>query len=517
MRITTRFMAVLLTAFVLMLCVYAVEITDFSQITDMNGVYELAADATIPSDFSPIGTESAPFRGSLDGKGFSVTGSYSSIFGYTNGAKIRNINVTGAVLVSDTYFGGIVSIADGKTVIENCTFSGGVTVNTNDMYAIGGGIAGLVQKNVQINNCTSYVTLSVTNKPYMLSFGGIAGENKGSISVCTSIGGIIAASDKYKINLGGIAGENSGSITGCVNKAEIGGSVANDAAILYAGGIAGFNNEGDIVRAVNLGNISGEGLSIYPVYIGGIAGMNQNGSIDTAKNTAVLSITRSFAGGIAGFNFGNKTSATIKDVLNAGDIIKSDSVAGGIVSVSAQTEERGSYALIKYALNLSADKAVAVYSGEAFEIYNMGEADGVSNAVTIENMKTDGIPELETHKDFWVNNTEISALPDLLVAGDASKAQIIPSGKGDTGDVAYYLYSPDSSGYAKAFAAVYYNGSRYISMDYIEKTPTETYARLKASDIPEGTTRIKFIAFAKNFGETFKPAMVINAEIEYTK
>ena len=116
-----------------------------------------------------------------------------------------------------------------------------------------------------------------------------------------------------------------------------------------------------------------------------------------------------------------------------------------------------------------------------------------------------------------MNNTEISALPDMLVVRDKSKAQLIVSNAGDNGEIAYFLYSPDALGYAKAFAAVYYNGSRYISMDYIEKAPSEMYAKLKASNIPEGTTRIKFMAFAEVFGKAFKPSEVVTAEIEYNK
>ena len=76
-----------------------------------------------------------------------------------------------------------------------------------------------------------------------------------------------------------------------------------------------------------------------------------------------------------------------------------------------------------------------------------------STAVTADGLKTDGIPSLENHDKIWVNNTEISALPDMLVVGDERKAQLIASNIGDGGDVAYYLYSPDASGYAKAFTA----------------------------------------------------------------
>ncbi len=502
--------------YVLAFSICAVEISDFSQITDMNGTYELTGDVTLISEFSPIGSESKPFTGSFDGKAHKVSGSYSSIFAYTDGANIKNIKAE-ASLVSDTYFGGIVAVAEGKTVVEGCTFSGSVTVDDGGMYNIGGGIAGFAAKDTVIRNCGADVTLTVSDNPYELTFGGIAGVNEGSVKYCYSGGALTASSDKYKVSIGGISGVNSGCITGCFNEADIDGSITKEASQMFAGGITGINRDGVIERAGNLGNVNGNGYSVYPAYAGGIAGMNLNGKIDMAKNSAGISALHSFAGGIAGFSLGHKKKTIIADALNMGVVSGLDSVTGGIVSANTVTAEDGSEASIEYALNINSNKAVAENQGETSEIYNMGEADGVSTTVTVDGLKKDGIPALEKHDGIWVNNTEISALPDMLVVRDERTAQLIASNTGDGGDVAYYLYSPDASGYAKAFTAVYFNGSRYLSMDYVEKAPTEMYARLKATDIPEGTTRIKFIAFSETFGVSFKPAEVLSTEIAYTK
>lgn len=517
MKTIKGFLTGIVLMYVLAFSICAVEISDFSQITDMNGTYELTGDVTLASEFSPIGSESQPFTGSFDGKGHKVSGSYSSIFAYTDGARIKNITVENASLSADCYFGGIVAYAEGKTVVENCTFNGTATADTDGLFAIGGGIAGFVAKDGIIRNCGAAVTLTVSEIPYELTFGGVAGVNEGNVKYCYSGGTLTASSDKYKVSIGGISGMNSGFITGCFNEADIDGSITKEASQMFAGGITGVNQGGFIERAGNLGNVSGNGYSVYPAYAGGIAGMNLNGKIDTAKNSAGISALHSFAGGIAGFNLGHKAEAGITDALNMGDVSGLDSIMGGIVSVSTVTAEDGSGALIEYALNLNSNKAAAKNQGKTSEIYNMGEADGVSAAVTADGLKKDGIPSLENHDKIWVNNTEISALPDMLVAGDENKAQLIASNTGDGGDVAYYLYSPDASGYAKAFTAVYFNGSRYLSMDYVEKAPTEMYARLKAANIPNGTTRIKFIAFAETFGASFKPAEVVSTEIAYTK
>ena len=516
MKLKTIFSALVIS--LMYFTVSAVNISDLSQITDMEGTYELTEDVVLGENFISIGTKDEPFKGKLDGNGHTVTGTYSSIFGYTYCAEIKNINVVNANLKSDMLFGGIAAVAGDRTEIQNCTFEGSVTVDEDGMYAIGGGIAGINKG--EIENCFTDVKLNVIKRPYVLSFGGVAGENDGYILYCMSDGVISSDSDKYKVNLGGIAGENNGNgfIDGCFNEANVSGKIISEASQLFIGGIAGVNHESCYIdRCANLAEISGKGIGIYPAYVGGVIGLNANGAVDTVKNTAVIRPVRSFAGGIAGMNISNGAFAYINDSYNTGEIIKHDSITGGITAVNSTVSKNETTAYIRYALNLTSDKAVAKNNAETDEIYNIGAEDGASVSVTAADLKENGIPSLEKHDKIWVNNTEISALPDMLVVRDRSKAQLIVSNTGDDGDIAYYLYSPDASGYAKAFAAVYYNGSRYVSMDYVEKTPYEMYARLKASDIPDGTTRIKFIAFAEAFGTAFKPSEVVSAETEYKK
>lgn len=504
--------------FCMILVADAVEISDFSEITDLGGSYELAGDVVIDESFSPVGSENQPFTGTFDGKGHTVSGgSYSSIFAVTNGAEIKNLNVTGVTVVSGSAFGGIAGKAKGGTVIENCFFDGILSVETEGMYGIGGGIAGIVEKRASVINCGAKVTLTVSKKPYLLSVGGIAGQNSGTVKLCMSEGTLSATSDKYRVNLGGIAGENMGYIEGCFNNAAITGSVGVHSAVISAGGIAGYNNEGTIERTANLAQISGVGMSLYPAYIGGITGMNVNGTVDISKNGSRLNSEKSFAGGIAGFNLGHKGLSRITDVLNTGLIFKNDSITGGITAVNSETSEENSKASVQYALNLAESKSVSKNGGDAGFVYSTGETDGISQKVTEDELKENGIQTLEQHEGFWVNNTVISALPDLLVVSDTEKSQLVVSNMGDDGRIAYYLYSPEGVSLAKSFTAAFYEGTRYIGMSYVEATPTETYARLIADKIPENTTRIKFIAFAGTLGTFLKPAEVKSVEIAYSK
>ena len=493
------------------------EISDLAQITDLDGTYELTKDIAVPENFTPIGSEENPFTGTFDGKDFTITLSgASSLFGCVADAEINNVRVEG-LIDADSVFGGVVALAKGSTVISGCTFKGSVDLNLNDTYVIGGGIAGLVDKKAVIENCSAEVNLTVSKTPYLFNFGGIAGENLGSISLCNSDGKFTCSSDKYKINIGGIAGTNYGKLSGCFNQASIIGSLAAESSQLCLGGIAGTNDGGTIERCANLGVVCGTGIAIYPVYVGGIAGINVNGSIKITKNSAGLSVTRAFAGGIAGYSIGNSGNALVENSFNMGSITKLDSLAGGITAWVNTTAAKDSLASVSYALNVSGDAAVAKNSGSYSDIYSTGVSDGVSVLVTADELKKNGIPQLENTKDFWVNNSDISALPDLLVVYNPDSAELVASNKGEENTVAYYLYSPYSGTYAKAFTAVYYNGDRYLGMSYTEKTPDEKYARLTADKIPENTTRIKLIAFAETFGTIFKPSEIKSVEFDYNK
>ena len=512
-----RLTFILALIFCLVLSAGAIEISDFSEITDMSESYELMGDVVIDEDFSPIGSEKAPFTGTFDGKGHTVSGgSYSSIFAFTNGAEIRNLNVVDVTVTSDSVFGGIVGKASGSTVIENCNFSGSLSVQTGGTYGIGGGIAGIVGKNATVVNCGANVTLAVSIKPYLLNVGGIAGQNFGTVKMCVAEGSLSAVSDKYRINLGGIVGENKGVIEGCFNNVAVTGSISTHSATISVGGIAGANNEGVIERTANLALVSGTGINLYPAYIGGITGINVNGKVDVSKNISNLTAEKTFAGGIAGFNLGHKDKAQISDVLNSGEIAKNDSITGGITAQSSSTSEENSSAAVKYALNISDSKAINKNGDEADYLYSTGTSDGISEEVTEDELKADGIEALEEHRGYWVNNIAVSALPDLLVVSDTSTPELIVSNSGDEG-VAYYLYSPSGMTYARSFTAVYYAGTKYLDMAYIESTPTEAYARLIADEIPDGTTRIKFIAFSGTFDTYFKPAEVKSVEIAYSK
>jgi len=215
------------------------------------------------------------FTGTLDGKGFKVTGLK-----------------TAATATAPEALG---FIAENRGTIENvelhAAFSGGANVGT----AAGVNHAGAVIRNVAVK-----AELQGAG-----NVGGIAGTNEGRIEK-SYVRGAIEANVELAgapVAVGGIAGINraSGSITESFSYADTSAST-NEAA---SGGIAGVN-EGAIEYVYSAGAVKATGAS--KAWAGGIAGRAVNGTIRQALNTGavsanangVLAIGKTYYGGIAG-------------------------------------------------------------------------------------------------------------------------------------------------------------------------------------------------------------------------
>ena len=116
LRIMHRTPLVLATALLTSVSAFAqTEISTEEQLkaiaNDLSGTYVLKNDITLSdADWTPIGTSSDPFKGTLDGKGFTIKGltvgdgakddsnNNKAFFGFTNGATVKNIAFTSAVV-----------------------------------------------------------------------------------------------------------------------------------------------------------------------------------------------------------------------------------------------------------------------------------------------------------------------------------------------------------------------------------------------------------------------------------
>ena len=236
-----------------------------------------------------------------------------------NNGKIKNCeinvnNLTASNLAGQVCMGAVAGLNNGY--IENCKVSGDINLTyTTGITSIKfGGIAGQNSGTIKADetgdstsNETQYlvsynfsdvdVTLNITsNNPNIkinesedfsaVSFGGIVGQNNGTVNGL-KYGGILKGYSK----LGGIAGTNAGLIENCVNQGNVysqGGS--------YVGGIVAYNqNNGNLkdssVQAFNyVGKTLNHTALVGYNHVGVIVGYNNDGNIaDVIENCYLLS------------------------------------------------------------------------------------------------------------------------------------------------------------------------------------------------------------------------------------
>ena len=207
LRIMHRTPLVLATALLTSVSAFAqTEISTEEQLkaiaNDLSGTYVLKNDITLSdAEWTPIGTSSDPFKGTLDGKGFTIKGltvgnganDDKAFFGFTNGATVKNIGFTSAVVKGHNQAAIVVAKATSST-LSNIYVSGVVTGRDHV-----GTIAGDARDNTTITNCVSTAAALSTEH----QGGGIAGwTNNSTFSYNIAYGAVTAPSN----GAGGITG-----------------------------------------------------------------------------------------------------------------------------------------------------------------------------------------------------------------------------------------------------------------------------------------------------------------------
>ena len=237
--------------------------------------------------WKPIGTESQPFKGTLDGNHKTISGlmidrSESDIvglFGYTYDANIKNIIIRMASIKGKNDVGVLVGHFHYNSSISNCTISGEIHGN-------------------------AYV-------------GGVVGSGSG-YSLITDI------SSSTKVvggdNTGGIIGSSSGGkkLTNCKVVADISGSN-------YTGGICGGISSCDLSNCYFIGCIKGNS------YVGGLVGQHYKNSIYNSYVLGDIDANGNRVGGIVGSMIGEVSSGYyLKNCHLSGHLNGVENV-GGIV------------------------------------------------------------------------------------------------------------------------------------------------------------------------------------------
>jgi autotransporter-associated beta strand protein len=252
------------------------------------------------------------FKGVFDGNGKKIIGLFINntvkndvgLFG-NNCGTIKNLGVTGATIISSINFStacaGILVGSNHDGTILDCYTTGSVVFNSTGEHPFAGGIAG--NNNKIISNCNSTATVICSGLSNVCA-GGIVGinGNEANVSNCNS--------------------------TGPVTSSTINSSEANYS---YAGGVVGYNGDGDISNSYSSSSVSCSG-AVHSAHSGGVTGYNR-GNISKCYSTGYIScdalvFTRS--GGVAGVNYGNITNCYSAGMVTstAGE---NEAASGGLV------------------------------------------------------------------------------------------------------------------------------------------------------------------------------------------
>jgi hypothetical protein len=320
---------------------------------------DIAAQPTInwnsAKGFTPIGTLDAPFTGSFDGLGHTITDLVISLpttadnvglIGMASGiTDIRNVGMVGGLVTGGAGTGGLVGSAATTNITNSYTTGnvyGGAWVggllgnngsgNITNSFATGNvtgttAVGGLVGNTLTGNFKNSYATGVVHGGA---GSGGLVGINtagnfdntyaKGNVDGFLAGGIVVAAT-----NMGGLIGSStSGNISYSHATGNVGtGNVPGSAGAPNMGGLLGSGTTGNISNSYATGNVNGS------ANIGGLVGVITTGAI--TESYAMGNVDgSSVIGGLVGSTTGNVmnsyASGRVKDIAGRGGLVGTTTV-----------------------------------------------------------------------------------------------------------------------------------------------------------------------------------------------
>lgn len=409
---------------------------------NLNREYVLASNIDLSGvDFAPIGTNSAPFTGTIKNQGsyqisgLKVSDTYAGLFGYTKGANISGL-ILSNLEVSGVYAGGLVGYAE-QTQISD------VKVNTSKITATryAGGVVGYATTASPISNST--VTSSTVLVSYDSSLsgyravGGIVGYAYGStISNARVENGSVSldANSKMSGYAGGVVGYTNYPIKNSLVMTSV--STYTKSSDNYAGGLAGYTTSSVSGSTVRSATISG-------YYAGGIGG--------ALNTTQTISLT--FDNYKSGYRKEDlKTYSYVVNVSTTAvrETVKvSGTMVGGLFGVINNGVVKDCYTRAE----LNGVSGSAVKGGFASEIkaYGFKNAGGSGSCGIVENCYS-ACSFSGSGDNYSVTS---SLIHNYYTFGDGSERT--------AGYIFNYVFDDDKDG-----KATYYSGSNLLAKDKVK-------------------------------------------------
>ncbi len=354
---------------------------------DLSAHYRLENNITLTKNFEPIGNNSTPFTGSLDGNNKTITNlninsdnQYVGLFGYVKNGTIKDLTIENATVIStymynnasSTYAGYVGTIAgattgtstSNKAIIENVKVIGESKVSTlepaegttvaNTVYI--GGIVGYVYNYIDITNTSSNAKITANTTSGNIYAGGLVGYANSNATINTSYatGNVTANTTSGNIYAGGLVGDLYGGNSTIETSYATGNVTANTTSgDIYAGGLAGYNY-GTIGKSYAIGNINvitnATSTTNGQINAGGLVGYTTGGKIEksyaTGNVTANTTSGAITAGGLAGYANSNVTINTSYATGNVEAISEKGVVyVGGLIGHTYHNTIQNAYSL----------------------------------------------------------------------------------------------------------------------------------------------------------------------------
>lgn len=230
---------------------------------DLDKAYELTADIEL-GRWEPMGTYTAPFCGSLDGKGHKLYGirpdaanGYAGVFGYLNGS-VKNlkteISYSSETRASSQIFAGGIAGYGVAAVIEGC--SSEVKFEVKAKGGIAGGICGYLDGGV-ISECSAKGSVDVYSSNPSAYAGGVCAVNEGGKVLRCRSEADVSSRGAQGSAAGGLAAKNNGLIKDSYSVGTVAASADGGKGNVYAGGLVACNF-GSLGDGYATGEVKGE-------------------------------------------------------------------------------------------------------------------------------------------------------------------------------------------------------------------------------------------------------------------
>lgn len=283
-----------------------------------------------------IGDSSYPFKGFLDGQGYTISNysitaqsDYIGLFGYVDGATIINVNLNASTItttgntIAANYVGGLIGYATGVVYLygDTVTLSGTISAASNV-----GGFAGKldVAAHSLIDTCSVANDTSGAVSATRDFIGGFTGKLTAGLLFNSSSAIPVTSTYNTTTYVAGLVGYNGGTIS---TSYSTGATTNNTGSANYVAGLVAWNDGTINKQSYSTGAVS----ATSGTHSGGLVGYNNSGATITQSYSTSAVTGHDNTGGLSGSNYGSITESY------ATGNVSGSSYVGGLVGLSQST------------------------------------------------------------------------------------------------------------------------------------------------------------------------------------